>query len=106
MAEYWNRYEDFLINGRQTTVPFVKIPEKSTDERYVYEKNKSRMDKISEQFYNSPFFGWLIMAANPRYGGIENDIPDNTLLRIPFPLNSSLQDYNNALEEHFLRYGR
>ena len=32
----------------------------------------------------SPYFGWLIMQANPEYGGSEIDIPDNTTLKIPF----------------------
>ena len=29
--QYWNRYSDFLINGEQTIVPFVQLPQKPTD---------------------------------------------------------------------------
>jgi hypothetical protein len=104
--DYWNRYQNFLINGEQTVVPFVTIPAKSTDKRYVFREGTSRMDKISQQFYNSPYFGWLILAANPKYGGLENSIPDGSLLFIPFPLISSLQDYKSAVDSHILYYGR
>ena len=91
--EYFNRYQNFLVNGKQTTVPFVSIPEKSTDKRFIFRQGMSRMDKISMEFYNSPYFGWLILSANPRFGGIEENIPDQTIISIPFPLNSSLIDY-------------
>lgn len=103
---YYNRYSNFLVNGEQTVVPFVKIPSKTTDVRYIYRTGKSRLDKISQEYYESPYFGWLILAANPRYGGLENNIPDNSLLFIPYPLTASLQDYNNALENYFFYYGR
>lgn len=103
---YWNRYNDFLVNGQQTVVPFVTIPSKSTDKRYIYRTGKSRLDKISYEFYETPYFGWLILMANPQYGGLETNIPDNSLLFIPYPLTDTLQDYNAALENHFFYYGR
>ena len=106
MEQYYNRYKEFLINGQQTVVPFVSLPSKGTDQRYIYRVAVSRLDKISQQYYNSPFFGWLILQANPEYGGLEWNIPDNSIITIPFPLVSSLQDYQNALNNHFLYYGR
>jgi hypothetical protein len=104
--QYWNRYQDFLINGQQTVVPFVSIPSKSTDKRFIYRSGITRLDKLSQEFYDSPYFGWLILSANPQYGGLETNIPDNTLIFIPFPLISSLQDYKSELEKHFFYYGR
>jgi hypothetical protein len=104
--QYYNRYNDFLIDGNQTVVPFVKIPLKTTDKNYIYKLGQTRLDKISQQFYDSPYFGWLILQANPQFGGNEFIIPDGTVLTIPFPLLASLQDYNNALENHFYYYGR
>jgi hypothetical protein len=95
-----------LIGGNQTVVPFVRVPIKTTDKKYIYKVGMSRLDKVSQQYYNSPFFGWLIMAANPEFGGNEFVIPDGSVLTVPFPLLSSLQDYNNALENHFYYYGR
>lgn len=102
----YNRYSDFILNGTQTIVPYVDIPTKSTDKRYIYKVGQSRMDKISQQYYDTPTFGWLIMLANPVYGGQEWSIPDGAILNIPFPLVASLQDYKNQLENHFFYYGR
>ena len=104
--QYYNRYSDFIINGEQTVVPYVPVPIKSTDKRYIYKVSQSRLDKISQQYYGSPYFGWLIMAANPIFGGLEWNIMDGSILTIPFPLVASLQDYKNALNNHFFYYGR
>lgn len=103
---YFNRYQDFLINGQQTVVPYVNIPSKPTDKKTIYKNGVSRLDKISYQFYETPYFGWLILAANPKYGGLENNIDDGAVLIIPFPLVNSLQDYKKALDTHFFYYGR
>ena len=35
-SQYWNRYSQFLINGEQTVVPYVRIPQKTTDKSYIY----------------------------------------------------------------------
>jgi hypothetical protein len=104
--EYYNRYQNFLINGNQTVVPYLKLPQRATDQRYLYVKNKSRLDKISYEKYGAPYFGWLIMTANPIFGGLESNIPDGTILIIPFPLVAALQDYKSALDTHIFYYGR
>jgi hypothetical protein len=103
---YFNRYVNFLINGTQTTVPFVKLPVKSSDKKYFYKVGVSRLDKISQEVYGSPFFGWVIMIANPQFGGLEWNIPDGALLNVPFPLVASIQDYEAQLNNYFLYYGR
>jgi hypothetical protein len=72
----------------------------------LYVKNKSRLDKISYEKYGAPYFGWLIMTANPIFGGLESNIPDGTILIIPFPLVAALQDYKSALDTHIFYYGR
>lgn len=106
MYRYYDRYKDFLINGQQTVVPYVSLQQKSTDKQYIFKQNISRLDKISFEYYGSPLFSWLILAANPQYGGLEYKIPDGAILIIPFPLVSSLQEYNSLLETHFFYYGR
>ena len=104
--QYYNRYQQFLINGEQTIVPNVTIPFKTTDKRYIYFQGKSRLDKISYEFYKTPYFGWLIQMANPQYGSMETNIEDGAVLIIPYPLVVSLQDYKNALDNQFFYYGR
>jgi len=103
---YWNRYSQFLINGQQTVVPFVQLPGKTTDKTYVYKIGRSRLDKVSQEFYGTPYFGWVILQGNPQFGGLENYIYDGAILTIPFPLLPSLQDYKGAIENHFYYYGR
>jgi len=106
MSQYYNRYENFLINGRQTVVPFLQLPQRSSDQKYIYRRGRSRLDKISYEKYGTPYFGWLIQMANPLYGGLETDIPDGTILIVPFPLIAALQDYKSALDTHIFYYGR
>jgi hypothetical protein len=104
--QYFNRYSNFIINGEQTVVPYINLPLKTTDKKIIYKVGQSRLDKLSQQFYGSPYFGWLIMIGNPIYGGQEWNIPDGSILTIPFPLVASLQDYKNELDNHFFYYGR
>ena len=104
--QYYNRYQKFLIDGQQTVVPFVSIGIRTTDQNYVYIKNKSRLDKISYEKYGTPYFDWLILAANPLYGGLETEIPDGAVLIIPFPLINALKDYKSAIDTHIFYYGR
>jgi|TARA_R110002020_G_scaffold196775_2_gene397759 hypothetical protein len=106
MAQYYNRYKDFVINGENITVPYLGIPSKPTDKRVVYKTGKSRLDKISQTYYDSPYFGWLILEANPQMGGIEWNIPDGRVLTVPFPLVASLQDYKQRVDNHFFYYGK
>lgn len=105
-TQYYNRYTEFLVNGQQQVVPYVNLPSKSSDKKYIYRVGMSRLDKVSQQYYGTPYFGWLIQMANPRYTGMEPFIPDGAVLTIPFPLLTSLQDYKSALDNHFLYYGR
>jgi len=104
--QYYNRYSEFLINGQQTVVPYINLPTKSSDKSHIFKVGQSRMDKISFQYYNSPYFGWLIMQANPQFTGLEQNIPDGAVLTIPYPLVASLQDYKNSLDNYFFYYGR
>lgn len=104
--QYYNRYSSFLENGKQTVVPYVAVPSKPSDKVHIYKIGQSRLDKVSQQYYGTPFFGWLILQANPQYGGLEWNIPDNSILTIPYPLVSSLQDYKNGLDNYFYYYGR
>jgi hypothetical protein len=104
--DYYNRYKDFIINGQQTVVPYVSLPSRATDQQYLYLVGKSRLDKISYEKYGTPYFGWLILTANPQFGGLESNITDGTVLVVPFPLVSALQDYKSALDTHIFYYGR
>ena len=89
---YYNRYNEFIQNGELKPVPYISIIPKTSDRFVVYKVGKSRLDKISQQMYKTPYFGWLILQANPEYGGQDWNIPDGRLIRVPFPLFASLQE--------------
>jgi hypothetical protein len=95
-----------LVNGEQTVVPYVSLPSKPSDKAYIYKVGRSRLDKVSQEYYGTPFFGWLILQANPQYGGLENNIYDGAILSVPYPLITSLQDYKSAIDTYFFYYGR
>ena len=103
--EYFNRYQFYINDGEFRVVPGIEIPIKGTDKYQQYKKGKDRLDKLSQDHYNTPIFGWLILLANPTAGSIEFTVPDNFLMRIPFPLVVSLQDYKRSVELYNLYYG-
>lgn len=103
--QYFDRYQYFVKDNGFRVVPGIELPIKSTDKYIQYKRGKDRLDQISQEYYGSPLFGWLILQANPLVGSIEFLIPDNSYLRIPFPLITSLQDYKTAVELYNLYYG-
>ncbi len=103
--EYFDRYQFFVEDGNFRIVPGIELSIKSSDKYHQYKKTKDRLDKLSQEFYGTPIFGWLIMLANPLAGTNEFEIPDNFILRVPFPLVSSLQDYKRGVDLYNLYYG-
>ncbi len=103
--QYFDRYQFFYENDVHKIVPGIGIPIKSTDKYEQYYKNRTRLDKLSDDNYGTPFFGWLILLANPSLGSLEFDIPDNSIIRIPHPLTSTLMDYKRMIENYNFYYG-
>jgi hypothetical protein len=97
----FNRYSQFTKDGNLKTVPFISIPNKKTDIKIIFQKGEMRLDQLSYQYYNSSDYGWLIMQANPQYGSLEYNIPDNVELRIPYPLDITLNDYQKGIETYY-----
>lgn len=96
----FDRYSQFRKGGTVEIVPFGEIPVKNTDRYEVYRKGQTRLDLLSYQYYNSADYAWLIMQANPQYGSMEYAIPDASEIRIPYPLNTSLDDYQESIEKY------
>jgi hypothetical protein len=103
--DYFDRYQFFIDDGKFRIVPGIEIAIKGTDKYIIYKKGKDRLDKMSQEYYGSPTFGWLILQANPLLGSVEFEIPDNSFVRIPYPLISTLQDYKRGVELYNLYYG-
>ena len=105
MATYFDRYAKFRVNAGMKTLPGITIPQYGTDKEYVYSLGQSRLDKLSNMYYNNPYSGWLIMLANPEFGGLEFNIPDSTTIRIPFPYESAIKRYLTEVDNYKTLYG-
>ena len=93
MARYIDRYKRFKSDDNYLPVPGIKIPLRTTDKQIAYKLGSTRFDILSNEYYGTPYCGWLIMLANPEFGGLEFAIPDNSTIRIPFPFKSSIDIY-------------
>jgi hypothetical protein len=102
--DYYDRYGQFKLNNQYAYMPFIKLRNKNTDIKVVYNKNK-RLDRLSNEYYDSPYYGWLILLANPKYGGMEFDIPEDSVIRIPFPLMDTLREYQQKVDQYILENG-
>ncbi len=94
----YDRYTRFRVNGTIKIVPGITIDPKSSDYFETYTLGLSRLDIISSEYYGDPNYDWLIMLANPEYGSLEYNIPDGSVLRIPYPLSTTLENYNNKID--------
>ncbi len=105
MAIYFDRYEKFKINGTYTNIPFLTIPVLDSDKNVLYELGKTRLDKLSQMYYNNPYHGFLILLSNPQYGGLEFDIKDGDVIRIPYPFESAIERYIAQVNTYKKLYG-
>jgi hypothetical protein len=105
MSSYYDRYKSFKINTGIEPIPGIIIPQSNTDKSVVYKKGQSRLDKISNDYYNNPYSGWMIMQANPQFGGLEFNIPDGSLIRVPYPFGEAVSRYITQVTRHKQLYG-
>jgi len=105
MKQYYNPYQKFTVNGETKMIPFIKILPKQTDKIYKYKQGRDRLDKISQTYYGNPHHGWLILLANPQFGGNEFEISDGEIIRIPFPFRDSIQQYIQQSERYIQLWG-
>ena len=95
----YDRYEIYRTDDSTVDqLPFVNIPVNSSDKYEKWIDGRSRLDRIANRFYGNPFFDFLIQYANPQFI-TEYDIPDGTVIRIPFPLEKAKTDYENGLKK-------
>lgn len=78
-------------------VKYPEIPYLDSD-IYVYTTIGDRLDKLSQQYYGSPEYYWVIASANPDVGLNSLYIPEGAQIRIPINLNNiilSFKQLNN-----------
>ncbi len=100
MSNNFDRYSKFRQGNAVGFVPFAEVPIKKTDIKIIFDKGLMRLDQLSYQYYDDADYAWLILQANPQYGALEFNIPDKVELRIPYPLDISLTDYQKSIENY------
>lgn len=95
----YSRYKSFIgKDGTVKAVPFIPIPESNSDKYTYWRQGISRMDLLSYRYYQDAGYGWLILQANPHLPSIEYLIDDNEKIRIPYPLETVLNQYENDIK--------
>jgi len=89
----FNFYSLLKSNDKLKDMPPVLIKKRHTDRVIIYNQQKNRLDTIAGDIYRDETFWRLILWANPEYF-MEFDIPDNTAIRVPFPLQDVLNEVN------------
>lgn len=84
-------------DGTTDSMPFVRISERPSDKYEYWNTSISRLDKLSDKYYGNPFYDFIILYANPEHLS-EFDIPDGTLIRIPFPIGQVKSEYESKLK--------
>ena len=100
-----SRYDKFINNGTIELVPFISIIKQNTDYYIYYNSLMTRMDILSYEYYGDANYGWLILQANPEIGSLEFNIPNDTLIRIPYPLENALASYIQDIKKYKEIYG-
>jgi hypothetical protein len=59
------------------------------------------MDLLSYQYYGDPGYGWLILQANPHLPSMEFMIDNGEQIRIPFPLDLAITQYENDIKNYY-----
>lgn len=97
----YDRYSKFKVNGIvQSRIPFMEIGKSETDLYITYNRRKMRMDTLSYKYYGDANLGWLILQANPKFGGFEYSIPNGVTLRIPYPKDSAINRYESSCNSY------
>lgn len=77
-------------------MPPIKIKKRNTDKYVMYNKDLTRLDVIAGEIYEDETLGIVILWANPEYF-YEFDIPNNTVIRIPFPKQDVLKEISSKI---------
>ena len=88
-----------LINADFTdldNMPPVDIDPRETDKRVIYNKTLNRLDTLAGDIYEDETMWKVILWANPNYE-IEYDIPDNEVIRVPWPKREVLDEVTQKI---------
>jgi hypothetical protein len=102
MANYYNRYTKFIDEGTNKILPHIKLIDKPSDKEYQFSKG-DRLDSISQKYYGTPYFEWIIRQKNASFGVDEYEWDNDIIIKIPYPLRDTIQEYISNIEIYNLR---
>ena len=105
MSCYFIRYQKVSTDRGVVSPPFIKLDEKSSDQTFIYSTTRTRLDKLSQEYYGLPYYSWLILLANPEFGGLEWNIKEGQAVRIPYPLDATIIEYERKIRQRLDYYG-
>jgi len=99
MRRYTRQQQERSIEGRQyyKRVVYPTIP-RSDQDLYVFTTEEDRYDLLALQFYKAAELWWVIARANPKYSGASLHPGSGVQIRIPYPIQDIINEYN-ALNE-------
>lgn len=89
-------YSLLKTNDKLSDMPPIRIPKRITDKSVVYNKEKNRLDTIAGTIYQDETLWRVILWANEQYF-LEFDIPDNSVIRVPWPLQDVISDISSEI---------
>lgn len=92
----FNFYSLLKDNDKLKDMPKVQIDKRTSDKSVTYNKQKNRLDNIAGNVYNDETYWRLILWANENYF-MEFDIPDNAVIRVPYPLQDVLNEVQTKI---------
>jgi len=92
----FNFYSLLKDNDKLKDMPKVQIDKRTSDKSVTYNKQKNRLDNIAGNVYSDETYWRLILWANENYF-MEFDIPDNAVIRVPYPLQDVLNEVQTKI---------
>ena len=84
-----------LSDGREvyTSKVLPKIP-KSDADTYIAVQTGDRLYSIAQEYLGDASLWWVISTANPQYSGASLFPGGGLQIRIPFPIQNVINDFN------------
>jgi hypothetical protein len=102
---YYNFRKPFLTNEEVFRIlPHINIEDKPTDKTKIWNSEGDRLDIISNLYYNHPYGSQLILLKNKQFGLDEFEWDNGINITIPFPYNSSIQQFIEEVQTYLKLY--
>jgi nucleoid-associated protein YgaU len=93
----YNRYYRLVDaeKGKTRAFPSVSIDKRASD-LYIRYNQADRLDLMAANYYGTAEYWWVLLLANSIH--IEFDIVPGQLIRIPWPIEETLEEIDRKLK--------